>query len=211
MPSSASRSAVVVDDEPLICSIIAEILEAEHWTVSQASDALSAITAIKTTSAELIIADIDLGLGPTGIDVVQRARADNPDIGVVFITNLADPRITGKDWKTIPSDAAYIVKTAISSTTALRQAVTEALDGKKIAVRPEAVATTTERLSNTQIGVLKLVSEGLSNEDIAAARDTTVRAVERLLARMMAAADIAPGPSARVQLARLYWDQLNGR
>lgn len=211
MAPHTGRTAVVVDDEPLICSIIADILEAENWSVSQASNALTAITAIKATSADLIIADIDLGLGPTGIDVVQRARADNPDIGVVFITNLADPRITGKDWKTIPSDAAYIVKTAISSTSALRQAVTEALDGKSVALRPDGVATTTERLSNTQIGVLKLVSEGLSNDEIAAARDTSVRAVERLLARMMVAAGIAAGPGARVQLARLYWDQLNGR
>jgi DNA-binding response OmpR family regulator len=72
----SSRSAVVVDDEPLICSIIAEILEAEGWVVAQTSDALSAITAVRSTSASLVIADIDLGMGPTGIDVVQRARAD---------------------------------------------------------------------------------------------------------------------------------------
>lgn len=206
-----SRTAVVVDDEPLICSIIAEILESENWAVEQSADALSAINAVKATRADLIIADIDLGLGPTGIDVVQRARADNPEIGVVFITNLADPRITGKGWATIPSDAAYIVKTAISSTAALREAVTEALAGKAIGTRPSPTVTSTHSLSNTQIGVLKLVSEGLSNDDIAETRNTTVRAVERLLSRMMAAADITPGPSARVQLARLYWDQLNGR
>lgn len=211
MPESSRRSAVVVDDEPLICSIIADILESEEWSVSQAHDALTAITAVKSTHAALIIADIDLGIGPTGIDVVQRARADNPDIGVVFITNLADPRITGKGWSTIPDDAAYIVKTAISSTAALRDAVNAALAGKSSATRPTSVVTTTQSLSNTQIGVLKLVSEGLSNDDIAAARKTTVRAVERLLTRMMSASGVSPGPTARVQLARLYWDQLNGR
>jgi DNA-binding NarL/FixJ family response regulator len=202
---------VVVDDEPLICSIIADILEAENWFVTQALDALSAITAVKSTEAELIIADIDLGIGPTGIDVVQRARAENPHIGVVFITNLADPRITGKGWSTIPDDAAYIVKTAINSTSALRLAVTTALDGKESNVRPEPTVTTTQSLSNIQIGLLKLVSEGLSNDEIAASRNTSVRAVERLLSRMMMAAGVKPGPTARVQLARLYWDQLNGR
>lgn len=211
MTNSVTRTAVVVDDEPLICSIVAEILESENWSVSQAADALSAINAIKATHANLVIADIDLGLGPTGIDVVQRARADNPDIGVVFITNLADPRITGKGWANIPSDAAYIVKTAISSTAALREAVTGALAGKAVGARPSQTVTSTHSLSNTQIAVLKLVSEGMSNDQIAEARTTTVRAVERLVNRMMVAAEIAPGPSARVQLARLYWDQLNGR
>ena len=211
MTGSSVGSAVVVDDEPLICSIIAEILEAEGWAVTQAQDALSAITAVKATSATLVIADIDLGMGPTGIDVVQRARADNPSIGVVFITNLADPRITGKGWNTIPNDASYIVKTEISSTTALRAAVTEALDVRTAGSRPLVAQTATQSLSNAQIGVLKLVSEGLTNDEIANSRATTIRAVERLLLRMMIAANIAPGPSARVQLARLYWDQLNGR
>lgn len=211
MSESSRRSAVVVDDEPLICSIIADILESEEWSVAQTHDALTAITAVKATKAELLIADIDLGIGPTGIDVVQRARANNPLIGVVFITNLADPRITGKGWSTIPADAAYIVKTAISSTNALRTAVTDALDGKESISRPEHTVTTTQSLSNTQIGVLKLVSEGLSNDDIAAVRNTTVRAVERLVNRMITAAGMLPGPTARVQLARLYWDQLNGR
>ena len=211
MTGSSVGSAVVVDDEPLICSIIAEILEAEGWAVTQAQDALSAITAVKATSATLVIADIDLGMGPTGIDVVQRARADNPSIGVVFITNLADPRITGKGWNTIPNDASYIVKTEISSTTALRATVTDALDVRKAGFRPLVAQTATQSLSNAQIGVLKLVSEGLTNDEIANSRATTIRAVERLLSRMMIAANIAPGPSARVQLARLYWDQLNGR
>lgn len=205
------RFVVVVDDEPLICSIIAEILEGEDWNVVQCCDALSAINAIKKHSADLVVADIDLGMGPTGIDVVQRARAENPTIGVVFITNLADPRITGKGWKAIPDDASYIVKTEISSTTALRDAVTSALDGKSTVRRPLESTTPTGLLSDTQIGVLKLVSEGLTNDEIATQRATTVRAVERLLSRMMVAANIGPGPSARVQLARLYWDQLNGR
>lgn len=211
MPFSG-HSAVVVDDEPLICSIISEILESEGWRVSQAADALSAIAAIKSTDAELVVADIDLGIGPTGIDVVQRARAEKPDIGVVFITNLADPRITGKGWNEIPSDASYIVKTEINSTTALRAAVTAALDGRSVASRPVPVtAPPTEKLTNSQIAVLTLVSEGLNNDEIAAERGSTVRAVERMLARMTTAAGITPGPSARVQLARLYWDQLNGR
>jgi DNA-binding NarL/FixJ family response regulator len=186
-------------------------LRSEGWNVTESCDALSAINAIKSTHAELVVADIDLGIGPTGIDVVQRARAEKPEIGVVFITNLADPRITGKGWNAIPSDASYIVKTEINSTTALREAVTAALDGRSTATRPIAVAPATEKLSNTQIAVLKLVSDGLSNDEIAAARNSTVRAVERLLTRMMTAANVKPGPSARVQLARLYWDQLNGR
>lgn len=66
-------------------------------------------------------------------------------------------------------------------------------------------------LSNLQIAVLKLVSAGLSNEEIANERGTTVRAVERMLGRMISAAGIPVGPTARVQLARLYWNEINGK
>jgi DNA-binding NarL/FixJ family response regulator len=202
--------AVVVDDEPLICSIIAEILEAELWTVTRAHDALSALNAVKEKTPALVVADIDLGIGPTGIDVVQRVRAEYPEVAVVFITNLADPRITGKGWDTIPQNASYIVKTELNSTGALREAVSQALNSGE-AIRQNEVSTSVQRLSNSQIAVLTLISQGKSNEEIAAERDTTVRAVERMLGRMIEAAGIAPGASARVQLARLYWDELNGR
>ena len=108
------RRAVVVDDELLICNIIAEILESEGWEVARAHDALTALTVVRESEPALLVADIDLGIGPTGIDIVQRVRAEIPDIAVVFITNLSDPRITGKNWDTIPENASYIVKTELT-------------------------------------------------------------------------------------------------
>lgn len=204
------RRAVVVDDEPLICSIISEILESEGWVVTRAHDALAALTAVQETSPTLIVADIDLGVGPTGIDVMQRIRVDFPNVAVVFITNLSDPRITGKGWDTIPKDASYIVKTELTSTNALREAVSEAL-GSGQALRQMQEDESVRALSNLQIAVLTLVSAGKTNDEIAAERGTTVRAVERMIGRMITAAGIPAGPSARVQLARLYWDQLSGR
>lgn len=208
--SAELRRAVVVDDEPLLCSIISEILESEGWDVLRAHDALAALTAVKEHNPALIVADIDLGIGPTGIDVVQRVRADFPHIAVVFITNLADPRITGKGWDTIPEDASYIIKTELNSTNALREAVSAALESGST-LRQMVEHSPVRALSNLQLSVLKLVSDGLTNDEIAAARGTSVRAVERMLARMIEASNIPAGPGARVQLARIYWDELNGR
>jgi DNA-binding NarL/FixJ family response regulator len=164
--SAGVRRAVVVDDEPLICSIISEILESEGWEVARAHDALTALTAVRESKPALIVADIDLGVGPTGIDVVQRVRAESPDIAVVFITNLSDPRITGKKWDTIPENASYIVKTELTSTDALREAVSSALDSGTT-LRQMSARKNVEALSTAQIAVLRSVSAGKSNEDIA--------------------------------------------
>ena len=204
------RTAVVVDDEPLMCSIIGEILESDGWNVHRTHDALGAITAARESAPDLIVADIDLGIGPTGIDVVQRVRADYPTVAVVFITNLSDPRITGSGWKSIPDDASYIVKTALNSTEALREAVSRAI-GTGDSIRQISDKAPSRALSNIQVDVLQLVSAGLTNHEIAEARGTSVRAVERMINRMTESAGIPQGPTARVQLARIYWNELNGR
>lgn len=210
MPVSNSRNAVVVDDEPLICSIISEILESDGWSVTRTHDALGAINAARQSPPDLVIADIDLGMGPTGIDVVQRIRSDYPTVPVVFITNLSDPRITGSGWKSIPADASYIVKTELNSTEALREAVSRAI-GTGEAIRHISTNAPSRALSAIQVDVLQLVSKGMTNSEIAETRKTSVRAVERMLTRMIESAGIPAGPTARVQLARLYWNELNGR
>lgn len=210
MSSTLARTAVVVDDEPLICSIIAEILESDGWHVKRSHDALGAINAARESQPDLIVADIDLGMGPTGIDVVQRVRADFPTIPVVFITNLSDPRITGKGWKAIPADASYIVKTELNSTDALREAVSRAIESGG-AIRQMSESAPVGSLSSIQVEVLRLVSAGQTNAEIAESRGTSIRAVERMINRMIESAGIPNGSTARVQLARLYWDELNGR
>jgi len=210
VPTTNTRNAVVVDDEPLMCSIISEILESDGWAVQRTHDALGAITAARETPPDLVVADIDLGMGPTGIDVVQRIRSDYPSVPVVFITNLSDPRITGSGWKSIPSDASYIVKTELNSTDALREAVSRALN-TGVAIRQISDDAPTRALSSIQVDVLHMISAGLTNSEIAESRGTSVRAVERMLSRMIDSAGIPQGPTARVQLARLYWNELNGR
>jgi DNA-binding NarL/FixJ family response regulator len=88
--------------------------------------------------------------------------------------------------------------------------VSSALDSGTT-LRQMSARKNVEALSTAQIAVLRSVSAGKSNEDIATERGTTVRAVERMLGRMIDAAAIPTGPTARVQLARMYWGELNGR
>ena len=61
-------------------------------------------------------------------------------------------------------------------------------------------------LSNKQLGVLSLVSQGLSNSQIAELRGTTVRAVEGMVSRVFEALEISTGTegNARVEAARAF-------
>lgn len=206
-----TRTALVVEDEPLLCSLIARLLADDGFEVVEACSAMDAFTQFTSRTFDLIVADIDLGTGPNGIDVVQRIRTQSPDVGVVFLTNLRDPRISGASWAAIPKNAAYLVKSELGSPNALSEAVASALSPAAKGLRPLPETSPLRNLSDTQVTVLTLVAEGKTNEEIAAARDTSVRAVEKMLQRISAALELDPSANGRVALARYYWVALHGR
>ncbi len=156
------RTALVVEDEPLLCSLIGRLLGDSGFTVVEAGSAIDAFGYFTQTEFDLIVADIDLGAGPNGIDVVQRIRAQSPGIGVVFLTNLRDPRVSGKTWSAIPRDAAYIVKSELGSPNALNAAVASALSPKNKGSRPLPESSPLRNLSDTQVSVLAMVAKSLA-------------------------------------------------
>ena len=62
------------------------------------------------------------------------------------------------------------------------------------------------RLSGQQVETLRLIAEGLSNEEIARVRGSSVRAVEAMVSRIFAALGVGDDPhlSSRVAAARIY-------
>ncbi len=78
---------LVVDDEPDIRALIADILEEEGHGVRQAWDSDGALQAINAAPPDLIILDIWLKDSRLdGIDILKRVRRDNPAVPVVIIS-----------------------------------------------------------------------------------------------------------------------------
>jgi DNA-binding response OmpR family regulator len=77
---------LIVEDEPLIGLSLKDCLErASHDVVWVQSDR-AAYTALKGNGRpfDLLILDIDLGVGTTGFDIARVARTIYPDAGVIF-------------------------------------------------------------------------------------------------------------------------------
>ena len=88
MPASECRRlrVLIVEDEPLIGLGLKDCLErAEHEVIWVQSDR-AAYTALKGNGRpfDMLILDIDLGVGTTGFDIARTARAIYPDVGVIF-------------------------------------------------------------------------------------------------------------------------------
>ena len=201
MPTS--RTLVVVENESLLRDLIARSLEAVGFDVTTAANASDAKRACKAVDPDACIVDIELGPGPDGFDFAEYLEREAPDIGVVFLTNLPDPRFAKKDSKAVKQSQAYLRKSQLVDSKELVDAVNAVLKEEGVfkfrhdqdSGRPLA------DLSKRQLVVLQLMSEGLSNSQIAEARGTTVRAVEGMISRIFQALDIDANGSGNARIA----------
>ena len=96
MPESASKEMIlVVDDEPLICDIIAKCLEAEGYESKTAHSAEEALEKLTATEFSLLISDIMMP-GKTGIELLAIIRELYPDMAVIMVTAVDDRKTAVK-------------------------------------------------------------------------------------------------------------------
>ena len=207
-----SRSVLVVEDYPLMRELLAAALTARGFQVDTASSADEARVVFHAGDHDALVLDIDLGEGPDGFAVADALLARSPHTAVVFLTNLPDPRFADHDPADIPAGVAYLRKNALEDVETLVMALDHALRGAGTEefrhdldpARPLA------SLTRKQLAVLRLVSEGLSNLQIAQRRGVTEKAIEDTFGRACAALGLraAPGGNQRVTAARQFLEAL---
>lgn len=205
-PSALTRHILVVEDEPLLRDLLAKTIEAAGFDVSTAANAADAKRVLKVSDPDALVLDIELGPGPNGLDLAEVVARQYPSIGVVFLTNLPDPRFTsGK--VSVAKNQAYVRKSVVHSgqeliqviEAVLRDRVTKDYRHDLASNRPLAA------LSQRQIATLQLVADGKTNAQIAVLRGTSVRAVESMLSRIFEAMGIDPHTSnPRVEAVSKY-------
>lgn len=194
---SSPRHVLVVEDEPLLRDLIARSLENAGFVVTTAASAADAKRAVKTADPDALLLDIELGPGPNGFDLAEVISRQRPDIGIVFLTNLPDPRFGGRSSKSVAKNQAYIRKSAIDSGAELIQALEAVLRDRITHDYRHDLASNRPlaQLSQRQLDTLRLVAEGKTNVQISQIRGTSVRAVESMLQRIFELLDINPSES----------------
>ncbi|MEN9747700.1 MAG: hypothetical protein RLZZ603_392 [Actinomycetota bacterium] len=202
------RHVVVVENESLLRDLIAQTLEANNFQVTTAANVADAKRACSSVDPDAVVVDIELGPGPNGFDFADYLQRNAADVGIVFLTNIPDPRFVGKDRKIVPNNAAYLRKSQLVNSTELVDALDAVLrDRASVKYRHDLDSTRPlASLSKKQLGVLSLVSQGLSNSQIAEMRGTTIRAVEGMVSRVFEALAISTSAdgNARVEAARTF-------
>ncbi len=90
------ETVLVVDDEPTIRMLVAEILEDAGYRILQASDGPAGIRVLESaTRIDLLVTDVGLPGGLNGRQVADAARVLRPGLKVLFITGYAENAAVG--------------------------------------------------------------------------------------------------------------------
>lgn len=192
----------------MLRTLLGRFLSERGYDVRLAKDAADATRVAAEFPPEVALLDVHLGTGPSGLDLSIALSHLFPRIAVVFLTNVADPRVMGHREAQLPKGYQYVLKSRLGSADDLVAIVEAAVKGRsETAVRDNLRSDSPmSELSDSQIQVLRMVAGGASNRQIAMERGTTERAVESLIQRAATALDLRTSSDGnlRVQIAMTY-------
>ena len=179
------RTILVVEDNTFLLDIVTTSLNTPGFQAYGASTAADAWELFETVDPDAVVLDIELGGGANGLDLGAEMMEKSPGIGVVFLTELAHPRISKPEWTDLPPGAGFLTKSKLTSLDDLIEALEAVLtvDPENPPRHDKSNAGVWDDLSKAQIEVLGLIAQGMSNTEIAKHRGTQVRAVEALISR----------------------------
>lgn len=196
---------LVVEDEALVSSLLADILTQSGFEVQICRSASEASEALVEFDPDIALLDINLGGGPSGLDLGHILHRTSPHVGLVFLTKYLDPRL--RRDRAVPPGSAFLDKRSITDTHLLIRAIESVLRDEPAPPRDDTVMRCgLDELTSTQLETLRLAAMGWTNAAIAKQRQTNERAVEKRLRAVYLAmgiptnADVNP----RVEAIRRY-------
>jgi len=85
------ENVLIVDDEPAVRALMAEVLTELGYFILEASDGASALALLHTHArVDLLITDVGLPGGMNGRQVADAARVDRPDLPILFVTGYSE-------------------------------------------------------------------------------------------------------------------------
>ncbi|MDA2986173.1 MAG: response regulator [Actinomycetota bacterium] len=188
------RRIILVEDEDFTRQAVSDSLAGAGLDVRAVTSVAEALSALGEFEPHAVITDLDLGPGPSGVDLLQRISADFPWIGLVVLTAHRSVELAVGRSDQLPADAVMLVKSALDSMDDIPAAIEQAITQVGVH-RPDTSGVADEIIiSSVQAEILHLMAEGLSNAGIASRRGTSLRAAEAAVQRTMQALGIAPSP-----------------
>lgn len=201
-----SRNLLIVEDEPLVAGLLRDSLAENDFTIEVAHSSRAATEITRNFDPDIALVDINLGRGANGIDLAFILNKQHPGIAILLLTQHPDLRTAGFDENDLPRGCGFLRKDEVRSTEDILYAISALVQANKDVRQDGAKARPLARLTNKQIEVLRMVAQGYTNAEIARRRETSVRAVERMLTSIFILLEIndLPEINPRVEAARMF-------
>ncbi|MFQ6026508.1 MAG: response regulator [Dehalococcoidia bacterium] len=167
---------LIADDHPVVRQGLRLLIDTEPnlELVGEASDGVEAVEMTNSLQPDVLLLDLMMPR-LSGIEAIAEIKKSNPDARILVVTSFAEDE---KVFSAIKSGAlGYLLKD--SSPHELLDAIREVYRGEpslasSIALKlmqelngPTALPPTEEPLTEREVEVLRLVAQGLANQDIA--------------------------------------------
>lgn len=207
-----ARLVVVEDDgftRMLLCS---QVRELGHDVVGDAQTSAEGIACARVLRPDGLIVDLDLGRGPTGLDVAHAVRRMLPEVGILLLTTYVDVRLIG-DFRPLPPGSVFMVKRTLTEASVLASAIDLSLQphtAPTSSVRPGT--SVVSRLRDGQIEIMRLVAAGFTNAEIAKERHIEERSVAKAITRLLHQLDlkVTEQRNPRVLITQAYYAFIAG-
>lgn len=211
---------VLAEDHYLVREGVRRLLETDpEIEVAAVSDDLeSLLAAVDAERPDVVVTDIRMppeGLDE-GVQAAERLRVTHPDVGVVVLSQYAEPRYALALLEAGSERRAYLLKERVEDITQLVGAIKTVSEGGSVidpkvveglvAAKARAEESQMSSLTPRERDVLREMAEGKNNAAIAATLFVTERSVEKVIHSIFLKLGIAWEPSVhkRVKAVILY-------
>ncbi len=200
-----AKRLLVVDDEPNLLRAVAAVLRGEDFEVLTARSGREALVRVAESLPDLIVSDVRMP-GMDGFQLARKLRASSHSalVPIVFLTakGETEDRIEGfqsgvdvyltKPFE--PDELVAVIKSVLQRVERTRSTIARLVGDEE----KETVFVRDEALTEAEWRVAETVARGLSNKEIAAELNLSIRTIENHVSRILAKKNFTN----RVEIAR---------
>ena len=208
---------VLVEDDDFTRGLLSTSLAAQGLIIiGSAANASDGLKLILDLLPDVVLLDLNLGKGPNGLDLAATVRQRAPQVGIVMLTSIEDPRLLGPNLSQAPAGVEFLIKREMGD---INKVVAALENAKRAAAAPlgsrarAAGVPRVKEFTDSQIETMRLVSLGHTNSQIASRRVVSEKSVEQMISRIfsqMSLPIIPEGQNQRVSISRLYYRLMGG-
>lgn len=172
---------MVVDDETMISGLVAQLLRAQGFEVETARDAAHARTVLEDFDPDIAIIDIDLGEGPSGVDLAHFVVTELPHVAILLLTQYRSPELLGYHVSGLPESVGYLSKASVVDPSQLIAAIESVLRESGPRFSGDSMIGPFAGLTERQLEIVRLLAMGYTTNEIARQRATSASAAEQMI------------------------------